>query len=232
MELDTNHKGSFDTLTRIICDRRAIRGFRNSPVPNDRIQDALLGASRTPSNCNVQPWIIHLVQGKALGRLRAALIDAASVATPPDDDFKSTKTYPGVYRERQIETAQLLYGAIGVERHDKAGRAAASLRNFAMFDAPHVALVFVPEWAGPRELADAGAWAQTFMLALTALDIGSIPQAALGLYPGVTRQVLGIPDDQRLLYGVSFGYADTAAPANSFAVGRAALSDTVTVHEE
>lgn len=232
MAPNTTRDGSFDTLTRIVCDRRAIRGFCTRPVAPDRVLEALSIASRTPSNCNVQPWIIHVVQGEALERLRAALIDLVRAEAPPDDDFGSTKSYPGVYRERQVETAQLLYGAIGVARHDKAGRAAASLRNFAMFDAPHVALVFVPNWAGPRELADAGAWAQTFMLALTALGIGSIPQAALGLYPGMTREVLGIPDDQRLLYGVSFGYADTAAPANSFAVGRAALSDIVTVHEE
>ena len=93
-----------------------------------------------------------------------------------------------------------------------------------------MALLFVPDWAGPRELADAGAWAQTFMLALTALGVGSIPQAALGLYPGVTRAILGVPETQRLLYGISFGMADTTAPANNFEVGRAALDETVTFH--
>lgn len=210
--------------------RRATRAFLPQPVSDHVIESTLLIASSTPSNCNVQPWIVHLVQGAALARLRTKLIQTASEGTPPDDDFGSTKTYPGIYRTRQIETAQLLYGAIGVERHDKAGRAAASLRNFAMFDAPHVALLFVPDWAGPREIADAGAWAQTFMLALTAAGVGSIPQAALGLYAGATREVLGVPENQRLLYGISFGMPDSEAPANSFAVGRAALHEIVTVH--
>jgi nitroreductase len=228
---DADHNEPFATLDRTVRHRRAIRGFQPTPLDRDIIRQALAVASGAPSNCNVQPWIIHLVQGDTLDRLRAALIETVTAGTAPDDDFGSTKAYPGVYRTRQIETAQLLYGAIGVERHDKAGRAAASLRNFAMFDAPHVALLFVPDWAGPRELADAGAWAQTFMLALTALGIGSIPQAALGLYPGVTRAILDIPETQRLLYGISFGLADTAAPANSFEVGRATLDEIVTVHD-
>lgn len=231
MKTGADHNESLAALSRIVRHRRAIRGFQRAPLDRNTIRQALAVASGTPSNCNVQPWIIHMVQGKALEHLRTALIDTVTAGTAPDDDFGSTKAYPGIYRTRQIETAQLLYGAIGVERHDKAGRAAASLRNFTMFDAPHVALLFVPDWAGPRELADAGAWAQTFMLALTALGVGSIPQAALGLYPGVTRAILGVPETQRLLYGISFGLADAAAPANSFEVGRAALDEIVTVHD-
>jgi nitroreductase len=222
---------SLGAIEQIVRRRRAIRGFLPTALDPHVVRQALEVSSGTPSNCNVQPWIIHLVQGATLDRLRAALIETVTAGTAPDDDFGSTNTYPGIYRTRQIETAQLLYGAIGVERHDKAGRSAASLRNFAMFDAPHVALLFVPGWAGPRELADAGAWAQTFMLALTALGIGSIPQAALGLYPGVTRAILGISDTHKLLYGISFGRADTDAPANNFEVGRAALDEMVTVHD-
>lgn len=230
MQLTADRTERLAALEAIVKLRRATRAFLPEPIGDDLIERALLVASSTPSNCNVQPWIVHLVQGATLARLRRTLTEAVSAGTPPDDDFGSTKTYPGIYRTRQIETAQLLYGAIGVERHDKAGRAAASLRNFAMFDAPHVALLFVPDWAGPRELADVGAWAQTFMLALTASGVASIPQAALGLYPGATRDVLGVPDTQRLLYGVSFGMADAEAPANSFTVGRAALDEIVTIH--
>lgn len=219
-----------EMLEKIVHSRHAVRGFLPAPVDGGTIRKALTIAGRTPSNCNVQPWLVHLVEGDALDSLRHALIEAASSGTAPDDDFGSTTAYPGVYRTRQVDTAQQLYGALGIERHDAAGRRSASLRNFAMFDAPHVALLFVPDWAGPRELADAGAWAQTFMLALTALGIGSIPQAALGLYPGVARAELGMPATQLLLYGISFGHADPHAPANGYTTARAPLEEMVTLH--
>jgi hypothetical protein len=47
----------------------------------------------------------------------------------------------------------------------------------------------------------------------------------------VTRQILAVSETQRLLYGISFGQVDTAAPANGFEVGRAALDEIVTVHD-
>jgi nitroreductase len=218
-------------LSRIATTRRSIRAFRPTPLAKTTIAQALEVAARTPSNCNVQPWLVHVVSGVALARLREALVEAASAGAPPDDDFASTTTYPGVYRTRQVETAALLYGAIGVARHDAAGRREAMLRNFTMFDAPHAALLLIPDWAGPREIADVGAWGQTFMLALAALEVGSIPQAALGLYPAIVREQLGLDASHRLLYGISFGQIDHGAPVNSFTVGRAALAETATFHD-
>ena len=45
--------------------------------------------------------------------------------------------------------AGALYAAMGIARDDKAGRYDAWLRNFELFDAPHVAVVSVDDDAVP-----------------------------------------------------------------------------------
>ena len=82
---------------------------------------------------------------------------------------------------------RLLPAGAAVRALVRSDRAAATLRNFALFDAPHVAFLFLPAWAGMREAADVGMYAQTLMLALVdvvhaqglALDVmGAIAAAA------------------------------------------------------
>ena len=73
-------------------------------------------------------------------------------------------------------------------------------------------------------------YAQTLMLALTARGIASCAQGALSLYPDIVRQHLGVPEDQKLLFGVSFGYEDPDVKANAARVGRASLDDAVHFH--
>jgi len=104
------------------------------------------------------------------------------------------------------------------------------VRNHEFFDAPHVLFIFMPRPFDTREATDIGMYAQTLMLALTARGIASCAQGALGLYPDIVRRHLGVADDHRLLFGVSFGYEDPQAKANAARVGRAALHDAVRFH--
>ncbi len=132
--------------------------------------------------------------------------------------------------ERQVDAAQKLYGAMGVARSDAVGRKMAYIRNHAFFDAPHAVLVFMPEPFDTREAADIGMYAQTLMLALTARGIASCAQGALGLFPEIIREQLGIPQNYKLLFGVSFGYEDRNVKANAARVGRAPLDGAVRFH--
>jgi nitroreductase len=113
---------------------------------------------------------------------------------------------------------------------DFVARKLANLRNFAFFDAPHAIFIFMSEPFDTREASDVGMYAQTLMLALTSRGVASCAQASLGLFPDVVRRHLGIAPSDRLLFGVSFGYEDTSAPANASRVGRASIDDTVRFH--
>ena len=81
-----------------------------------------------------------------------------------------------------------------------------------------------------REASRRWLYAQTLMLALASRGVASCAQAALGLFPDIVRRHLGIVPSDRLLFGVSFGYEDTSAPANASRVGRASIDDTVRFH--
>ncbi len=218
------------SLDEAIRNRRSVRGFLAQPVPEATLREVFELAQWAPSNCNVQPWVPHVVSGASLEALRDALVAAGVEDRPIEPDWPADGVYPGVYRERQVQAARALYGAMGVERHDKAGRRAAYLRNHAFFGAPHVVFVFMHQPFDTREATDLGMYAQTLMLALTSRGIASCAQGALGLYPPVVRRHLGLPDHQRLLFGISFGYEDPADPANAARTGRVPLHEAVQFH--
>ncbi len=228
----------FDTLAptllasafqQITAGRRSVRGFLPNPAPQDLLDAIFSVALSAPSNCNSQPWITHVVSGEARDRMSQRLLQTIGKGEK-DLDFDENGPYPDIYRKRQIEVAVLLYESLGVSREDKQGRHKAFLDNLRFFGAPHAAFLFMPEWAGIREAADVGIYAQNLMLALQANGLASCPQTLLGFHASVVREELGIDDSMKLLFGISFGYADTSLPQNNIRASRAALSDLVTFH--
>lgn len=171
---------SFD---EVLFRRRSVRGYLADEVPADVLRDVFGLAQRAPSNCNVQPWIVHVVSGDARHDLRDKLLAAARCPEKLNPDWPVDIRFEGVFREHQFDAAAQLYGALGVERQDMAGRNDAYLRNFAFFDAPHVAFIFMPLPFDVRPATDCGMYAQTLMLAMVSRGIDSCAQGALTLYP-------------------------------------------------
>ncbi|MCB1853232.1 MAG: nitroreductase [Pseudomonadales bacterium] len=213
----------------IVFKRRSLRAFLPREVEADELQRIFAVAQRAPSNCNTQPWLTHVASGAALQALREEL-PKRFMAGEISLDFPYDGVYQGVYRERQYGSAQALYDSVGIAREDKAARHRQFMRNFTFFDAPHVAFLFLPEPFGLREAADLGMYAQTLMLAMTAHGLGSCPQTALGFQADTIRAGLGIDATNKLLFGISFGYPDPAAPANSCSTDRAGVPDAVKFH--
>ena len=91
---------------------------------------------------------------------------------------------------------------------DRVGRLTGILRNFEFFDAPHVAYVCMAKSFGIGVALDVGMYVQTLMLAMQSRGIASCAQAALRAFPELAAEHLGIPDDEQILCGLSFGYED------------------------
>lgn len=200
-------------LDKAIVERRSVRGFLPKPVPRPVLEEALGLAQRAPSNCNVQPWRVYIASGETLERLRSSLVEAAS--SPSSQSMSATvDAFFGTYRDKQVACAVELYGKMGVARDDREGRKRAMLRNFELFDAPHVAFVCMARSFGIGVALDVGMYVQTLMLAMRSRGIGSCAQAALRAFPEVAAEHLGIPDDEQILCGLSFGYEDPSVPAN------------------
>lgn len=218
------------TVEQAILARRSVRAFLPQPVPEATLRAVFTLAQQAPSNCNTQPWLVHVASGPTLARLRERLTRAGMDPAQHQPDFPYDGRYSGVYKERQHDAAAQLYTAMGIARDDKAARARAMLANFSFFGAPHAAFICLPEPFGLREAADCGGYLQTLLLALAAQGIASCPQAALSFAAPAVREVLGLPETQRVLFGLSFGYEDPAAPANRCRVARAGLEAAVSFH--
>ena len=215
-------------LDKVILERRSVRGFiRDQVVPEETLREVLELAQHAPSNCNVQPWRVYVASGKRCERLAQMLtaeLDGGNFGNPEDpiDQFS------GEYRSRQVECAVALYGAMGVGRNDHEGRLRGLRRNYEFFDAPHVMVVCMDRSFGLGVALDVGMYVQTLMLAMESRGIATCAQASLRHYPGVLRAELGIPEELRILCGLSFGYEDTAEAANQTRQTRQTLENNVT----
>jgi nitroreductase len=210
----------------VVQSRRSIRGFKPQPVSRELLDHIFHIAQSAPSNCNTQPWFAYVVSGARRDGLANALIGAAT-ENRISMDYPYAGIYAGVYRDRQWDAAQRLNDARGIARENKALRLQAFMRNYEFFGAPHVVFLCMPDWCGLREAADVGMYAQTLMLTLTAHGLGSCPQTALGMYADVVREFLQLPADQKVLFGISFGYADDSVE-NAVRIPRASIDTNVT----
>lgn len=215
-------------LKEAIFARRSIRGFLDKPVPTEVLESVFQWAQRAPSNCNIQPWTTLVASGETREWLRDNLYELAASGEPRRSDYPYSSNFTGVMRKRQVACAVELYTNMGVGRDDQEGRVRVGLRNFQLFDAPHVAFFCMPEEFGAAVALDVGMYVQTLMLAMTAHGIGSCAQASIRSYPELVREAFGLEENMKVLLGLSFGYEDTEHPANLTRVDRAPLSESVT----
>ena len=225
--IERNVGNTMGVLESLLGARFACRAFVPDPVPREVVERVLTAAQRTASWCNTQPWRVEVTSGEATNRFREAVSAAATSGRPTKGDFPFPREYRGTYLERRRESGFQLYSAVGVARGDKAAAARQSLENFNFFGAPHVAVIHTDEALGVYGAVDCGGFVSSFLLAATALEIATIPQAALAFHSDVVREHFGLADDRRVVCGISFGYPDIGHRANSYRTSRASLPETV-----
>ena len=230
VEMNGDVHSPLDEFDKLVTSRRSIRAFLPDPVDSATLNKIFSVANYAPSNCNTQPWISYVVSGAKRDAMRDALMKTVG-AGEHQLDFPYEGKYSGIYRERQLDVGLMLYKALGVTREDKAGKRRTFLRNLEFFDAPHVVFIFMPDWAGIREAVDVGMYTQNLMLTMQANGIASCPQTILGYNADVVRAQLEIDDDQKLLFGISFGYADMSQPENQICPSRATLDESTFFYE-
>lgn len=217
---------AYDTLDAIAAARFSCRAFRPDPVPRETIERIVATARRTPSWCNAQPWQVAITMGEETDRFRTALRREVEQANQsPDLPFPAQ--YTGPYQERRRTCGWQLYEAVGVQKGDRDGSARQMMRNFDLFDAPHVAIVHSPAELGPYGALDCGGFVTAFTLAAKALGVDTIAQAALASYAPFLHRYFDIPQDRLVLCGISFGFADMDHPANGFRTERAEVDEIV-----
>lgn len=227
-DMQIEEPNSYQLLEKLVRGRHSCRAFSSRPVGQKEIERAFELAQCAPSDCNIQPWHVYLLDGQKLEELRAALYSQAASDTPLSYDVKPIENYSGSFLDRRRDCGWSLYGAVGVERGDREASRAQALENYRFFGAPNVALVTSHLSTGERGVFDTGIYLGNLLLAMQAVGLAAVPQAAIAFRTSVVRQFVAIPEENRLICAVAFGYKEPGHPANNFRVGRAAISESVT----
>jgi nitroreductase len=218
-----------ETLERLLQHRRSCRAFLPQPVEHELIMRMFALAQRTASWCNTQPWQVIVTRGVATERFRSAYATELLTGSP-GPDFPFPANYQGVYQQRRRECARQLYESVGIALEDRIASQQQTLRNFSLFDAPHVAIITTNRALGTYGAVDCGGYVANLLLVAEALGLGVIAQAALAAlasHSTFVRRHFAINEDRLVVCGVSFGYTDVEAPDNAFHTTRATIEDTV-----
>jgi nitroreductase len=220
---------TFDTMVGM---RHSVRAYLPEPVPEALLQQILRSARQAPSGANLQPGAFIAVRGAARQRLTQHLIAAFRAGQQEQEDYAYfPHPLPALLRRRQVAAARALYGALHIERADRAGRDLQFERNFAFFDAPVALLVTIDRTFGSGGYMDLGMSLYGLMLAAQAHGLSTCAIGAMASYPQLIRRVLPLDDSQTLVCGLALGYADPHAAVNRTLTARCELDDYFRVIE-
>ena len=214
----------------VIRSRRSIRGFKKKTVPKALITDVVELAMRAPSSLNTQPWNFYLVSGEPLDLIRKGNTERNLAGVPDSREFRGHGGYEGAHRERQIEIAKQLFGAMGIERNDQIARKDWVLRGFRQFDAPVSVVVTYDRSIHGGDIApfDCGAVTNALVNAAWSRGLGCVINSQGIMQSPVVREYAKIPDDQVIMICVAMGFPDDTFPANAVVSRRKSVDEAVT----
>jgi nitroreductase len=217
-------------IVEVINKRQSIRAFKHDPIPEDIIRQILENALRAPSWCNTQPWEFAVVTGSQLKDIKQGFLKESDKEEA--QDITRPQEYPEPYDSRCREVARKELEVVGIKREDKEGRGWWRLNNLTNYEASCViyilidrAFYFQGKGVNAWSVFDCGLVAENIMLLATNYGLGTVAQAGAVGYPGVLRNILGIPDSKLILVGIAIGYPDRDKAITTIRSDRAALKD-------
>ncbi len=217
-----------DSFSNLMRARSSTRRFKETPVRRSDIELLCETARYAPSGANIQPGKLYVLSGASKSRLADALCTAFLSGDKGNEEYSYFPSpMPSHLKERQHETGWALYGSLGIERRDIAGRREQHLRNYHFFDAPVGLIVTIDRAMGPGCYMDLGMFLQSLMLAVKAHGLDSCAIGALSPYHHIIRAHVPVPDDEIVVCGMAIGFGDEAAPENGFQTSRATVSEFV-----
>lgn len=213
--------------TECIRARTSIRQFKPDPLPREVLVDLIDTAKWSPSYKNSQPWDAVIVSGARKEALSKMLIELLDKGTKPRPDLAEPDFWPEPQATRIKNHVEKRAKATGRDMRDPNVLKQAKKANFNFYGAPHVIYLYQDARLSLWSLFDLGLFAQSLMLAARARGIGTVPQAFATDYAQDIKKFLAIPEEKRLVLGISVGYPDTEAPGNRPRSDRAETAEIV-----
>ena len=221
-------------VNEAITLRRSTRGFLPKLVERKVLEDILHYASQAPSHVNVQPWKVYVLQGTVKDRLTKKICQVntrlndktSSIQSPMANMLRGNiiNTYPTQWVEpylgRKRTNGKEFYNLLQIPKHDTQGMQRAQSRNYEFFDAP-VGMFFTINITAPESwLIDYGMFLQTLALAATEQGLSTCFQGSWTNFGKIILQEMQAPPDEKLVCGVSIGYADDDNKINTLKPAR------------
>jgi len=218
------------TVSEAMKTRHSIRRFESKPVEQEKLDAIFTTSLRAPSWKNSQPWNVHVVTGAKLARLTQLMTEAALAGQlKPDQAWPAA--YPADAKRRMFDLGMKIYGVAGIDRKDKAARDQFMVDNFKFFDAPVGVFITSNFELNYYVGIDIGCYLQSVMLLAREQGLGTCPQAALSAFPDIVRGELGLPEEQKVLVGLSLGYPKAGHDLNRYHTPREGLGEKVRFYE-
>lgn len=195
--------------------RMSVRKFIKKDVSDDLIFEILEYASRSPSFKNSQPWEVCVVKGEKLLELSNLLIKEFESGNPPRRTINEPD-WPSIIKDRMDAHINARARVFGVDPEDKEAMRKTKIENLRFYGATSAIFVFCYNTLSEWSIFDIGAFVYGITLSATAKGLGTVIQASLVDYPDIVKKFLNIPDDRRLIVGLSLGYPDLEDVANSY----------------
>jgi nitroreductase len=209
--------------------RRSIRKFADRPVAPAVVREILAEAGWSPSWGNTQPWVVVVVTGEVLARIKQANQKRVLDGVMPNPDVTMPQAWPDAHRERYMGMGRSIFTALGIAREDKQARNDFTLGMFGLFDAPCLLLFCMDRGLSvPYACLDMGMFLHAVCLSARAKGLGTCIMAATVSYPELLRGMLPIADNRLCVIGAVLGYPDPDAPINHFPRERLAVEEFVT----
>jgi nitroreductase len=222
----TGHNGRVK-VSEALQARYSVRGYLTDPVPEELIREVFEIARWSASGTNTQPWHVAVVSGDARDRLSDQLCELFDAGVAQERGFPGDAEMNGIYLDRRRACGFGYYETMGVGRKDSEGRKRIARKNFEFFGAPHVAFFSMPRTFAYSQAVDMGIVLQAVMLVMVEKGLGCIAQGSLAGYPAPVREIADMPDENEIVFGLSFGYEDPDAHINTVRMTRAAVDDVV-----
>ena len=211
-----------------VSSRRAVRAYLPTPVAADLIRRILAIASRAPSGTNTQPWKVYVLTGdirhELTRRVTAAYDDPVERATHTEEYAYYPTAWKSPFIERRRKVGWDLYGLLGIGKGDKARMHEQHGRNYDFFGAPVGLMFTIDRVLQQGSWLDYGMFLQNVMVLARAHGLHTCPQAAFTQFHRVIMPLIGAPETEQLVCGMSLGHADPARVENTLATEREPVS--------
>ena len=188
-------KSGTNDVWETIYTQRAIRRWKDEPVPEDLIWKVIEAGTKAPSGSNLQPWrFVVITDAETRAAISAQL--SKGLENPGLQSMIDNAIKTGSKGERLMMT-----GARGLFEN---------LAQAPVFIVPCIYQVSSPTTDSSTLLAGSSIYqaVQNIMLAARALGLGTVMTTFQGAVDGILRERCGIPDDATPAAIIPMGFPD------------------------